>query len=279
MQFHYQRHRSLPSPPQQHRSAFVPPLVPGYRFSSSRIVPSHGVSPRTPPASDGEGLASSDSSRESQPKREYDDNNISNMWVPTGYSDGKPSAAEMGPHSPPIQFIEDILQQDDDEQMHEQQLQQHRLFAAGYHGHNFEFVSGNGSGNDNEHRSGDGNLLKRQHDEFVLPSPDSSSVEPSSPPPSAQHRKKRQLTDASEAAWTCEKCGKFFSRIWNYNAHLETHNPDRPRPHACPYQDCGKTFVRKTDLTRHTQCVHAKDKRFHCELCGNTFARKDTLRR
>ncbi|KAI5846044.1 hypothetical protein BZA05DRAFT_341702 [Tricharina praecox] len=274
MQFHYQRHQSLPSPPQQHQTAFAHPPAPGYKYSSARNAHNLGTLPLSPPASDEEGLMSPPSRRELDNKREYDDKVVDyskdGMWLPTSYNNVKPGMAGIGPHSPPIQFIEDILQQEDDEQMHEQHLQQHRLFASGYEEHALGIVSSNGNSNP----------LKRQRgDDFMLPSPYSSSAEPSSPQSSSRHKKKRQLTEASEATWTCEKCGKHFSRIWNYNAHLETHNPDRPRPHTCPYQDCGKAFVRKTDLTRHTQCVHAKDKKFQCDLCGNTFARKDTLRR
>jgi len=214
------------------------------------------------------------SGRESNGRCGYEDKvvdpNMASMWIPTGYNNIRSEAAGMKPHSPPIQFIEDILQQDD-EQMHEQHLQQHRLLVSGYGERTLGIVSSNSNRT--------GNSLKRGRDELMLPSPYSSSVEPSSPQSSSRPRKKRHLTDASEATWTCEKCGKFFSRIWNYNAHLETHNPDRPKPHACPYQDCEKAFVRRTDLTRHTQCVHSKDKKFKCDLCGNTFARKDTLRR
>jgi hypothetical protein len=77
----------------------------------------------------------------------------------------------------------------------------------------------------------------------------------SSPSAPNRIRKKRHLTEPSEANFHCGKCGKYFSRIWNYNAHLETHDPHRPRPHVCLVDDCKKAFVRRTDLTRHQQCV------------------------
>ncbi|KAF8435564.1 hypothetical protein BGX38DRAFT_123711 [Terfezia claveryi] len=93
------------------------------------------------------------------------------------------------------------------------------------------------------------------------------------------HRKKRRLTEPSEANYHCQICGKYFSRVWNYNAHRETHDPSRPKPHICTQPNCEKAFVRRTDLTRHVQCVHAKDKKYRCSMCNNRFARKDTLRR
>ncbi|KAF8427500.1 hypothetical protein EV426DRAFT_699330 [Tirmania nivea] len=92
-------------------------------------------------------------------------------------------------------------------------------------------------------------------------------------------RKKRRLTEPGEANYHCQTCGKYFSRVWNYNAHRETHDPSRPKPHVCTEPNCKKAFVRRTDLTRHVQCVHAKDKKFKCSMCNNRFARKDTLRR
>lgn len=92
-------------------------------------------------------------------------------------------------------------------------------------------------------------------------------------------RKRRQFTEPHEANFRCEICGKYFSRIWNYNAHKNTHDPNRLKPHICLMDNCRKQFVRKTDLNRHQQCVHQKLKKFECSLCHNRFARKDTLRR
>ncbi|KAF8461418.1 hypothetical protein BDZ91DRAFT_663364 [Kalaharituber pfeilii] len=96
---------------------------------------------------------------------------------------------------------------------------------------------------------------------------------------SQRPRKKRRHTEPAEANYHCQTCGKYFSRVWNYNAHRETHDPHRQKPHVCQAVNCGKAFVRRTDLTRHIQCVHAKEKKFRCSLCNNCFARKDTLRR
>ncbi|KAF3915239.1 hypothetical protein ABW20_dc0109540 [Dactylellina cionopaga] len=100
-------------------------------------------------------------------------------------------------------------------------------------------------------------------------------------PNSKENKTKRQFTKATEAAYTCDipNCGKHFKRIWNYKAHQETHNPERPKPYQCSFPSCGKSFVRKTDRERHETCVHSKKKEFKCHLCNSMFARKDTLRR
>ncbi|RPA88042.1 hypothetical protein BJ508DRAFT_371520 [Ascobolus immersus RN42] len=94
-----------------------------------------------------------------------------------------------------------------------------------------------------------------------------------------QPRRKRQLTTREEANYKCLQCGKYFSRVWNFNAHKNTHDPNRAKPHHCGIDGCEKRFVRRTDLVRHTSCVHQRVKKWACGLCGNKFARKDTLRR
>ncbi|KAI9846548.1 MAG: hypothetical protein M1838_001244 [Thelocarpon superellum] len=94
-----------------------------------------------------------------------------------------------------------------------------------------------------------------------------------------RRRKKRRLTTAADATHTCHVCGKLFGRSYNFKAHMETHDPGRVYAHPCQVQHCDKKFVRKTDLMRHHQSVHMKQRNYQCELCGNMFARKDTLRR
>ena len=95
----------------------------------------------------------------------------------------------------------------------------------------------------------------------------------------ARTRKRRQLTTPADANHECRVCGKLFGRSYNFKAHMETHDPSRVYAHTCAARGCGKRFVRKTDLSRHHQSVHMKQRNYQCELCGNLFARRDTLRR
>ena len=96
-------------------------------------------------------------------------------------------------------------------------------------------------------------------------------------------KKKRQRTTPEEATHECRVCGKLFKRSYNWKSHMETHNPERKYPHPCTAmhgnQPCSKRFQRKTDLDRHYDSVHLKARNHQCNLCGNRFARRDTLRR
>lgn len=66
---------------------------------------------------------------------------------------------------------------------------------------------------------------------------------------------KRTRTSREDAKYICPICDKPFSRTFNYNTHLETHNPDRQRPFVCHKRNCGRSFFRPTDLKRHDQSV------------------------
>ena len=97
----------------------------------------------------------------------------------------------------------------------------------------------------------------------------------------ARTRGVRKLTTKEDANFQCnvKGCGKLFGRSYNYKAHMDTHDASREYPFPCPLKDCNKKFVRKTDLQRHHQSVHMKQRNFRCDYCSHKFARKDTLRR
>jgi len=97
----------------------------------------------------------------------------------------------------------------------------------------------------------------------------------------ARIRQPRKLTTKEDANFQCnvKGCGKLFGRSYNYKAHMETHDAAREYPFPCPLENCTKKFVRKTDLQRHHQSVHMKQRNHRCDYCSRFFARKDTLRR
>ncbi|QSZ35914.1 hypothetical protein DSL72_007036 [Monilinia vaccinii-corymbosi] len=97
----------------------------------------------------------------------------------------------------------------------------------------------------------------------------------------ARTRGPRKLTTKEDANFQCrvKGCGKLFGRSYNYKAHMETHDAAREYPFLCDADNCTKKFVRKTDLQRHKQSVHMKQRNHKCDYCSRFFARKDTLRR
>ena len=66
---------------------------------------------------------------------------------------------------------------------------------------------------------------------------------------------RRQQTSYQEARYICRFCGKPFTRSFNFNTHMETHDPNRKKPFQCRHPDCYKMFYRPTDLKRHDQSV------------------------
>lgn len=97
----------------------------------------------------------------------------------------------------------------------------------------------------------------------------------------SQEKRPRIVTTREDGNYECtvDGCGKLFNRSYNYRAHMETHDADRVHPFVCALPDCMKRFRRKTDLQRHHQSVHIKEKSHQCEYCGRFFSRKDTLGR
>lgn len=47
-----------------------------------------------------------------------------------------------------------------------------------------------------------------------------------------------------------------FARAYNLKTHLQTHDPNRLKPHICPHRSCGRSFSRKHDLGRHLVSIH-----------------------
>lgn len=110
----------------------------------------------------------------------------------------------------------------------------------------------------------------------------SSSTNDGSARTTPSHEKRPRLVPTREDGnyeCTVDGCGKLFNRSYNYRAHMETHDADRVHPFICALPECKKRFRRKTDLQRHHQSVHLKERSHQCEYCGRFFSRKDTLGR
>ncbi|RHZ68258.1 hypothetical protein Glove_296g19 [Diversispora epigaea] len=87
------------------------------------------------------------------------------------------------------------------------------------------------------------------------------------------------LNNPNGNEYKCPKCNRLFSRKFNMQSHLATHDSERIRPFTCEYPSCGLSFTRKHDLKRHIIGVHEDQKEFGCPYCDKTFARKDAFKR
>lgn len=65
---------------------------------------------------------------------------------------------------------------------------------------------------------------------------------------------------------TCSACGQVFKNKWSLDNHFKVLHTN-PNPHElfqCPYEDCGRIFNRKSNMTTHINQVHEKQYRFAC---------------
>ena len=96
------------------------------------------------------------------------------------------------------------------------------------------------------------------------------------PEPELMRRKKRPQKE-----FTCEHCGKVFTKRYNWQSHLRTH--ETYRPWKCDV--CWAEIGRRSDFNRHMS-KHTGEKKFICSGilkdgrrwgCGKSFSRADIL--
>lgn len=90
-----------------------------------------------------------------------------------------------------------------------------------------------------------------------------------------QSRQPRETTKRQKTKrdYECKHCNKIFTKKYNLQSHLDTHNTDRI--HACPH--CNVTCARASDLTRHMKS-HDSESAATCMGCRKVYARADVLR-
>lgn len=72
--------------------------------------------------------------------------------------------------------------------------------------------------------------------------------------------------------FTCEVCGKAFSKLRNFRAHERRHVV--PNAHTC--ETCGQVFLDAISLQHHQQ-THSSKQVNECGVCHRLFSRKTTL--
>ena len=91
--------------------------------------------------------------------------------------------------------------------------------------------------------------------------------------------KGRRHSGNFDRRYVCSVCNRACDKKYNLREHEKIHDPTRVSQFLCPRAGCGKRLGRKTDVKRHVQSVHDKEKKFACDKCSKRFDRKDTLSR
>lgn len=69
-------------------------------------------------------------------------------------------------------------------------------------------------------------------------------------------------------------CNKSYTRASHLKAHEILHG--EVLPFRCPWEDCGRSFARSFELSRHRR-QHTGEKKFVCHICQQAFMRSDHL--
>lgn len=91
-----------------------------------------------------------------------------------------------------------------------------------------------------------------------------------------RHVHKSHTGVTRERSHACHLCDKKFFTSQMLKTHINSVHLNL-RPFSCSFDDCGKTFKKKTNLNYHRQ-VHTKENLFACIICHKKFTFKGNLK-
>ncbi|KAG5678754.1 hypothetical protein PVAND_008399 [Polypedilum vanderplanki] len=91
-----------------------------------------------------------------------------------------------------------------------------------------------------------------------------------------KHRRVCRNSNTEEKRFICDLCAKQFSIKQNLKIHMNVHMQKQTEVFECHFENCGKFYNAKKNLTAHIRSKH-EGKHFMCSICKSKLSTKQKL--
>lgn len=92
------------------------------------------------------------------------------------------------------------------------------------------------------------------------------------------HKHLKSQCENKSKKLACNTCSKKFMWLDSMAKHIENEHPGTEKIKLYTCEMCGKAFSRSEHLERHRKTHNPSEKKFECPVCNKKFNRKDNLR-
>ena len=94
----------------------------------------------------------------------------------------------------------------------------------------------------------------------------------------SQSLKLHETVHSGSRNWECKDCAKTFKMPAHYRKHMkQVHILKGRKDHICSY--CGKGFLEKQQMIRHSETVHEGIKKYTCDICPAAYGQGHELKK